>query len=76
MNSLTPEERQHLYKLLRLKTLQHPDGTLEAEISGSPSPELVQRKPFAPATCRVDYRNYRGTKQHLAPVLTHTDATD
>src|SRR5918997_2844165 len=29
---------------------------------------------FNPATCRVDYRDYRGTKPRFAPVLTHNDS--
>ena len=47
LDSLTAEERQHLYKLLQLKAIQYPDGKLEVEAGGIPSPELVQRK--APA---------------------------
>jgi site-specific DNA recombinase len=34
LNSLTPEERRHLYKLLQLNALQHPDGRVEVEVSG------------------------------------------
>ncbi len=37
LDSLTPEERRHLYKLLQLKALQHPDGRVEVEVSGVPS---------------------------------------
>jgi hypothetical protein len=44
LDALTPEERQHLYNLLQLKALQHPDGKLEAETGGILGPELVQRK--------------------------------
>jgi hypothetical protein len=47
LDSLTAEERQHLYKLLQLKAIQYPDGKLEVEAGGIASPELVQRK--APA---------------------------
>ena len=44
LNSLASEERRHLYKLLQLKALQHPDGSMEVEVSGLPGPELVQPK--------------------------------
>jgi hypothetical protein len=36
LDSLNPEERHHLYRLLRLKAVQHPDGTLKAELTGIP----------------------------------------
>jgi DNA repair ATPase RecN len=34
LDSLTHKERRHLYKLLQLKALQHPDGRVEVEVSG------------------------------------------
>ena len=30
LDSLTPEERQQVYNMLRLEVMAHPDGTLEA----------------------------------------------
>ncbi len=34
LDLLAPEERKHLYKMLRLTAVQHPDGTVEVEMSG------------------------------------------
>jgi hypothetical protein len=47
LDSLAPEERQHLYKMLRLKAVQRPDGTVEVEVSGVFEPGFVPEK--APA---------------------------
>jgi hypothetical protein len=44
LDSLTPEERKHLYKMLRLKALQRPDGELEVEVSGVSGPCFVPGK--------------------------------
>jgi hypothetical protein len=44
LDSLNPEERRHLYRMLRLKAVQHPDGTLKVELSGIPEPVLVRWK--------------------------------
>jgi hypothetical protein len=30
LDALAPEERHHVYKMLQLKVLAYPDGTLEA----------------------------------------------
>src|SRR5918994_762060 len=38
LHSLTPEERQHLYGMLRLRAVQYPDGDVVAELDGAPGP--------------------------------------
>ena len=44
LDSLAPEERQHLYKMLRLQALQRPDGEVEVEVSGVYEPCFVPGK--------------------------------
>jgi hypothetical protein len=44
LDSLIPEERQHLYKMLRLKAVQRPDGKVEVEVSGVDGPSFVPGK--------------------------------
>jgi site-specific DNA recombinase len=44
LDSLAPEERQHLYKMLRLKSVQRPDGKVEVEVSGVGEPCFVPSK--------------------------------
>jgi hypothetical protein len=40
LDSLSPKERRHLYTLLQLKALQHPDERVEVEVSGVPDPVI------------------------------------
>ena len=44
LDSLSPDERQHLYKMLRLKAVQCPDGKVEVELSGVGEPCFVPGK--------------------------------
>ncbi len=43
LDLLAPEERKHLYKMLRLTAMQRPDGTVELEMSGI-EPGIVPEK--------------------------------
>jgi hypothetical protein len=51
LDSLTTEERRHLYKLLQVKALQHPDGRVEVEVSGVPKPGIGSME----STCSDTY---------------------
>ena len=42
LDSLTPDERQQVYRMLKLRVMAHPDGTLEA--AGCPRAMLVKAK--------------------------------
>jgi site-specific DNA recombinase len=42
LDSLTPDERQQVYRMLRLRVMAHPDGTLEA--SGVPASDVSESK--------------------------------
>ncbi len=42
LDVLTPEERRQLYGMLCLKAVQHPDGKVEAEVSGTSRPDVSQ----------------------------------
>ncbi|MDQ3999527.1 MAG: recombinase family protein [Actinomycetota bacterium] len=42
LDSLTPDERQQVYRMLRLRVMAHPDGTLEA--SGVPASDVSKSK--------------------------------
>ena len=44
LDSLTPEERRHLYGMLRLRATQYPDGKVAVEMSSMPGSILVLRK--------------------------------
>ncbi|MDQ3833231.1 MAG: hypothetical protein M3315_06275 [Actinomycetota bacterium] len=44
LDSLTPEERRHLYGMLRLRATQYPDGKVAVEMSSMPESILVLRK--------------------------------
>lgn len=56
LDSLTPEERRHLYTLLQLKAVQHPDGRMEVEVSGVPDPVIGTTE----STCSGTYSGARG----------------
>jgi site-specific DNA recombinase len=51
LDSLSPEERRHLYTLLQLKALQHPDGRVEVEVSGVPDPVIGTLASTCSSTC-------------------------
>jgi hypothetical protein len=61
LDSLAPEERQHLYKILRLKALQRPDGKVELEVSGVDDPCFMPGKTPAQVL----------TQPHEPPFFTH-----
>ena len=44
LDLLASEERQHLYKMLRLKAVQRADGKVEVEVSGVGGPSFVPGK--------------------------------
>jgi hypothetical protein len=41
LHSLTPEERQHLYGMVRLRAVQYPDRDVVAELDGAPGPSAT-----------------------------------
>ncbi len=49
--SLSSEERKQLYKMLRLKAVQYSDGSVEAEVSGVPIPNLSAMENTCSGTC-------------------------
>jgi site-specific DNA recombinase len=51
LNSLTPEERRHIYGMLRLRAVQRPDGKIEAEVSRGPESSFSTTK----STCSSIY---------------------
>ncbi len=51
LDSLSSEERRQLYKMLRLKSVQYPDGSVEAEVSGAPIPSLSATESTCSSTC-------------------------
>jgi site-specific DNA recombinase len=63
LDSLTPEERRHLYKLLQLKAVQHPDGRMEIEVSGVLDPGVGTTED----TCSNIYSGARGADLLLHP---------
>jgi len=48
---LASEERRHLYKLLQLKAVQHPDGRMEVEVSGVPDPGIGTTESTCSSIC-------------------------
>jgi hypothetical protein len=51
LDFLAPEKRRHLYGMLRLKAVQHPDDTVEAELSGIPEPSFSTKENTSVSTC-------------------------
>ena len=62
LDLLAPEERQHLYKMLRLRATLRPDGKVEAEMSGVIEPKVVPRKTPAQVL----------TQTHTSPIFVST----
>lgn len=51
LDALSPEERSQLYKMLLLRAVQYPDGSVEAEVSGVPISSLSAEESTCSGTC-------------------------
>ena len=51
LESLTPKERRHLYGMLGLRALQHPEGAVEVEFSGAPQSTFSTKENTSVSTC-------------------------
>ena len=60
LHSLTPEERQHVYKMLRLRAVQYPDGKVEAELDGAPRPSASAME----NTCSSIYSGHKSADRY------------
>lgn len=58
LDLLAPEECRHLYGLLRLKALQHPDGTTEVELSGAPESNSITKENTSANICAISRRSW------------------
>lgn len=69
LDALAPEERRQLYRTLRLKPVQYPDGMVEVELNGTTESSLVCRKTPAQVFAQAHKAPLYFTTHHH-PILT------